>query len=69
MVKASTSPCFAYDIYPLLDWKDAYMTSEFLGANILDDEPFIVMPWIANGNVRDYIDHHPSCDRLKLVSL
>lgn len=45
------------------------MTSEFLGANILDDEPFIVMPLIANGNVTNYINNNPNCDRLRFVSL
>ena len=45
------------------------MTSEFLGANILDDEPFIVMPMIPNGNICDYILKNPNCDRLRLVRL
>ncbi|KAF8811047.1 kinase-like protein [Phlegmacium glaucopus] len=40
---------------------------QFLGANILDDEPFIVMPLIANGNVHDYINNNPNCDRLRLI--
>lgn len=45
------------------------MTLEFFGANILDDEPFIVVPWIPNGNVLDYINNHPYCNRLVFVSL
>ncbi|CAA7270611.1 unnamed protein product [Cyclocybe aegerita] len=40
---------------------------QFLGANILNEEPFIVMPLIKNGNARDYIDEHPECDCLKLI--
>ncbi|PPR08181.1 hypothetical protein CVT24_001531 [Panaeolus cyanescens] len=38
---------------------------QFLGANILDNTPFIVMPLIENGNIRTYIQKHPNCDRLK----
>ena len=40
---------------------------EFLGANVLDDKPFIVMPYMKNGNVRQYLKLHPTYDRLKLV--
>ena len=40
---------------------------EFLGANILDDKPFIVMPFLKNGNARDYIYEHPECNRAKIV--
>lgn len=40
---------------------------EFLGANELDDRPFIVMPYLRNGNVRDYIRARPDCDRLQIV--
>ena len=40
---------------------------EFLGANILDNEPFIVTPLMNNGNVRTYIQNHPDCDRLTMV--
>jgi serine/threonine protein kinase len=40
---------------------------EFLGANILDDKPFIVMPYLPNGNARDYLLKHPNGDRLKIV--
>jgi hypothetical protein len=42
-------------------------TSEFLGANVLDNKPFIVTPLMANGNARNYIHHRPDCDRLTIV--
>ena len=45
------------------------MILEFLGANLSDDEPFMVTPWIADGNVLDYIKNHPFCDILDIVSL
>jgi hypothetical protein len=35
---------------------------EFLGANLLDGKPFIVMPFLKNGNARDYIHNHPACN-------
>jgi hypothetical protein len=41
--------------------------SEFLGANEFDDRPFIVMPYMSNGNARDYARGHPDCDRLQIV--
>jgi hypothetical protein len=41
--------------------------SEFLGANELDDRPFIVMPYLKNGNARDYIQNNPECDLLQIV--
>lgn len=34
----------------------------------MDDKPFIVMPYLKNGNVRDYIRRYPDCDRLLIVS-
>jgi hypothetical protein len=40
---------------------------EFLGANVLDNRPFIVTPYLENGNVRLYIQNYPGCDRLKIV--
>jgi hypothetical protein len=42
-------------------------TQEFLGANTLDDKPFIVMPFLKNGNARQYIEANPKCDRQKIV--
>lgn len=38
-----------------------------MGANILDDTPFLVTPFILGGNINNYIDGHPSCDRLKYL--
>jgi len=43
-------------------------SEEFLGANVLDDKPFILMPLVKNGNVRDYIDCNPDCNRQRVVS-
>ena len=42
---------------------------EFLGANVLDEKPFIVMPYLANGNARDYLQEHPNADRLQIVCM
>lgn len=41
--------------------------AEFLGANILDDKPFLVMPYLKNGNARDYLHKHPNGNRLQIV--
>jgi hypothetical protein len=40
---------------------------EFFGANDIDDRPFIVMPYLKNGNARNYNLEHPDCDRLQIV--
>jgi hypothetical protein len=40
---------------------------EFLGANVFDERPFIVMPLLKNGNARHYVREHPYCDILKFV--
>jgi serine/threonine protein kinase len=42
--------------------------AEFLGANTLDDRPFIVMPYMKNGNARQYITTCLECNHLRLVS-
>jgi serine/threonine protein kinase len=42
---------------------------EFLGANVLDEKPFIVMPLLKNGNARDYVSAHPYFDILRLVRI
>ncbi|KZP06232.1 kinase-like protein [Athelia psychrophila] len=39
----------------------------FLGANIWDDRPFIVMPYLKNGNARDYIQNYPECNRAAIL--
>ena len=46
---------------------DLAISVEFFGANTLDDDPFVVMPWYKKGNVRDYLRDNPSCSRLKIV--
>ncbi|KAF8179660.1 kinase-like domain-containing protein [Pholiota molesta] len=40
---------------------------QFLGANILDDKPFIVTPLIRGGNVAEYLIRNPDCYRLNIV--
>ncbi|KAF9484937.1 kinase-like protein [Pholiota conissans] len=40
---------------------------QFLGASVFDRFPFIVMPLIYHGNVRDYLAKCPHCDRLKII--
>src|SRR3984957_16589735 len=42
-------------------------SSEFLGANILDEKPFVVMPVMRNGNENMYIQSHPECNRNEIV--
>lgn len=44
-----------------------FETSEFIGANVLDNKPFIVTPIMDNGNAMVYIQKHPTCDRLTIV--
>ena len=44
-------------------------TLEFLGANILDKRPFIVIPYLRNGNSRDYLEQHPNGDRMQIVCI
>lgn len=41
--------------------------AEFIGANILDKTPFIVTPYLRNGNARQYISVNPECDLLRLL--
>lgn len=42
---------------------------EFLGANEWDNRPFIVMPYLKNGNARDFIQARPGCNRLRIVRI
>ncbi|KAF9531187.1 kinase-like domain-containing protein [Crepidotus variabilis] len=37
------------------------------GANAFDAPPFIVMPYLRNGNALNYIQNHPDCDRVKIL--
>jgi hypothetical protein len=41
----------------------------FFGANVFDNKPFIVTPYLKNGNVREYILKYPNSDFLRLVSV
>jgi serine/threonine protein kinase len=45
------------------------LPAEFLGANILDEKPFIMTPYLENGNARHYLQKHPDRDRLQIVRL
>jgi serine/threonine protein kinase len=56
---------FVFEIY-LIYIADLCLL-EFLGANILDDKPFIVMPYLKHGNVRAYLNAHPDDNRLQIV--
>jgi hypothetical protein len=61
-----------YVMYPLVLGNGRALTFcaiilEFIGANELGDKPFIVMPYLKNGNARNYIEGHPNCDRLQIV--
>jgi hypothetical protein len=38
-----------------------------LGANVLDDEPFIIMELHENGNALDFLKRNPDKNRLALV--
>jgi serine/threonine protein kinase len=44
-----------------------FIPTEFLGANVFDDRPFIVMTYMKNGNARDYVHQHPDCNCLEIV--
>jgi serine/threonine protein kinase len=39
----------------------------FYGANMLDSKPFIVTPYLKNGNARVYLENNLDCNRLELV--
>jgi len=40
---------------------------QFLGANVFDDRPFIVMPYLKNGNAWGYVHSHPDCNRISIL--
>ena len=44
-------------------------TLEFPRANILDERPFIVMPYMRNRNFRDHLQWHLNRDRLQIVCI
>ncbi|KAK0471293.1 kinase-like domain-containing protein [Armillaria novae-zelandiae] len=39
----------------------------FLGANTSENVPFVVTPYLRNGNSRKFVKTHSNCDRLKIV--
>lgn len=41
---------------------------QFFGGSTVDDPPFLIMPFLRNGNVRRYLMKHPQANRLKLAS-
>ena len=52
-----------------LPFTSSYLScAEFLGANDMGDTPFLVLPYMPKGNARQYIQKHPHCNRLKIVS-
>ena len=44
-----------------------FSSTEFLGANVFDSKPFIVIQYLKNGNARDYVHNHQGCNRLVIV--
>ena len=42
---------------------------KFNGVFYHNDVPAIVTPWMAHGNITEYLENHPDADRLRLVSL
>lgn len=40
---------------------------QFLGANVLDENPFIVMPLLKNGDSRNFVRTYPNFNLLRLV--
>ena len=39
-----------------------------MGASVYEDPPFIIMEWMANGNVLDFIRDKPTANRVLLVN-
>ena len=56
----------SYDLR-VIDCPRASWHLEFLGANEFDNRPFIVMPYMKNGNARNYAQANPDCNRLQIV--
>ena len=42
---------------------------EFLGICYIDDHLHLVSPYLANGNLSDYLRTHPGMDRVRIVSV
>jgi hypothetical protein len=38
-----------------------------MSANVVDEPPFIVMPYMRHGNAKDYILDHPEFNRPQMV--
>jgi hypothetical protein len=45
----------------------SFVYSAIFGANVLDDEPFLVMDLHENGNARTFLKKNPEKNRLELV--
>ena len=41
---------------------------QFFGGSTVDEPPFLIMPFLRNGNVRRFLIKHPDANRLKLAS-
>ena len=39
-----------------------------MGASVYEDPPFIIMEWMPNGNVLDFIHDKPTANRVLLVN-
>ena len=42
---------------------------KFNGAFYHNNLPAIVTPWMAHGNITEYLENYPDADRLRLASL
>jgi hypothetical protein len=42
--------------------------NEFLFLSTVDGMPVLVSRWCGNGNIVQFVDRHPSADKVKLVS-
>ncbi|PBK85528.1 kinase-like protein [Armillaria gallica] len=63
---ASKYPAWVYQSCRQSPTYEPFRTA-FLGANTLDDDPFIITPYLRNGNSRKFVQTHPNCDRLKIL--
>jgi hypothetical protein len=51
-----------------LPFTSSYLScAECLGANDMGNEPFLVMPYMPKGNVRQYVQKQPHCNKIKIV--